>query len=128
TGSIEDISKINKEQLNQLYQAFYHSDERQLIIAGPIDVDAVKKSLLAYDTDDLINFPVKHLLVTEPKALKSNEDTIYVDISLPILSVGFKYQQKHRQEELLFKTEMAMLFLTQMIFGSNAPFTEKLIN
>lgn len=128
TGSKADVTKIDKRHLTQIYEDFYQHSNRQLLILGPIVIDDYVDALKAYDSDDK---PIRNILnldVFEPKIVKSKEDTIYVDHSIPVLSIGFKYQQKNNDEETLFRTETAMFFLARLIFGSNTEFTEKLIS
>ncbi len=128
TGTKDDVLKIDRSHLTRIYQDFYQHSNRQLLILGPIDIDMYIKVLMDYDVQEVTHKKVALLPVFEPKHVKSKVETIYVDHSMPVLSIGFKYQQKNSDEETLFRTETAMLFLARMMFGSNTLFTEKLIS
>src|SRR5690606_7797572 len=54
-GKVEDIKKITKEELDRVYEHFYKSKQRQLIILGDLDFELLKSKLyeLDYVTKDV---------------------------------------------------------------------------
>src|SRR5690606_33415336 len=86
-GTIDDIKKINKEQLETVYHHFYKSPNRQLIICGDLDFDDLKQRL--YEKDYLLDQEVPEIIkVKEPSKVKIQEDKLFIDIAMPGLLLG----------------------------------------
>lgn len=125
-GTIDDIELISKESLVELFNHFYKSSKRQLIIYGPINVDSMKAFLISL-YPEFINSPDPIITqVEEPIGVFKENDEMYLNISLPVIMMGIKYQQNSGLEIDLFKTELLMLFLMRLIFGQQSDFVEKM--
>ncbi|CDR30837.1 coenzyme PQQ biosynthesis protein PqqF [Acholeplasma oculi] len=125
-GTIDDVQLISKDSLLELFNHFYKSPKRQLIIYGPIDIDSMKDYLMSL-YPERVECPNPLMSpVDEPFHVVNPSDEMYLNISLPVIMMGIKYQQTSKLEIDLFKTELLMLFLMRLIFGQQSDFVEKM--
>lgn len=127
TGHKKDIAKIKKEDLNVAYDHFYRADNRQLLIMGPIDVEAFEKALKSYPYK--IKSPTMPMMMPhqEPLMIKQSEVFYHIPIEVSVLNVGLKLNIDNINESHLFKTEVTMLFLMRLLFGTTSNFHDQMI-
>ncbi len=124
TGKKSDIVFITAKDLERTYNHFYKSNRRQLLILGPIDIDTFRHALLNYDSKiEMIEHPTI-LKNDEPSDVVLTEATYKLKMSIGVLNVGIKMTLKQIDEALLFKTEIMILFLTRLLYGSGSNFHE----
>jgi predicted Zn-dependent peptidase len=124
TGKKSDIVLITAKDLERSYNHFYKSNRRQLLILGPIDIEKFKAALLNYDSKiEMIEHPII-LKNNEPSKVVVGEKTYKLKMSIGVLNVGIKMSLEQIDEVTLFKTEIMMLFLTRLLFGSGSNFHE----
>lgn len=128
-GTKESVQSIQKNHLTKIYRDFYQPKKIKLYILGQVDVDyyheALEETVKSLDVfeDVSIKIPKIH----EPQSIKVDVDTKVYPISRPKLVVGVKHQTDSMEEKVLVKTEIATLFLFQMMVGNTSSFAEKLI-
>lgn len=126
-GTVESISKIDKEILYKCYNAFYHPSNMVIIVVGDVDVESVfeqvEKSIKAKDKRK----PVQRIFPEE--GLHVNKDYIEekLAVSTPIFQLGFKDFNDNKGKELL-KREVAVKILLEMIFGKSSDLYSHLYN
>lgn len=126
TGRKSDISNISAKDLQRVFDHFYTSDKRQLLILGPIDVEQFKHALLNYES--LIT-KTKHPVILnndEPKSIKSREEIYHLKINVGVFNMGIKCILDTKEEKVLFKTELYMLFLMRMLYDTSTNFQEQM--
>src|SRR5690554_4780229 len=128
TGTKSDIAKIKQADLKQAFNHFYASNQRQLIILGPIDVNLYKDTLLNYQSKIQSKLHSTILSNDELPFIKINEASYDINLSVGIFNLGIKYQLIDYTEKELYKLELITLFLMRMLYGSSSNFHQKLIN
>lgn len=126
-GTKEDISRITKESLLKLHEDFYLNENRQLLIIGPLDVAYYEKVLKEEFNDQKETSCVKIVTHDEPKHVVTKLDTLYLDVLIPSISVGFKYIHKETSFKAKYERGMKMSFLMRLLFGKQSLFSEKMI-
>lgn len=124
TGKKSDIAFITAKDLERTYNHFYKSNRRQLLILGPIDIETFKNALLNYDSKVEMSEHPTILKNEEPSDVATSDATYKLKMSIGVLNVGIKMTLDQIDEATLFKTEIMMLFLTRLLYGSGSNFHE----
>src|SRR5690554_1986698 len=124
TGKRNDIAKITAKDLKVAFDHFYASNKRQLLILGPIDVKGYKRALEDFESTIKVATNPQFIPVDEPSHVKINEQDYNLDMNVGVLNVGIKYTLDTIDEATLFITEIKMLFLMRLLFGSSSNFHE----
>ena len=126
-GKVEDIEKINKEMLYDVYNSFYNPNNMFIVVTGNVDEKEVieiikenqkKKKFNEYDTE------IKEY--EEKDNVFKKEETIYLPVSIPKLSVNIKINIENNTDYPLFLKRCALFHFFQIKFGSTSIFQEKL--
>ncbi len=124
-GTIQDIEKIDKDMLYEVYNNFYTKDNSILIIAGDVkNFDNIEK--LVCDNLKLKEKKSCNYSYFEEKN-ENNKLIVEKDMKIKqkILNIGFKQEEKYDKIE---KQIIANKILLDIIFGTSSKFYEKLYN
>jgi len=121
-GTVESISKIDKDVLYKCYNTFYHPDNMMLFIAGDVDVnktiEVIEKNILSETLErpeDIMRF-----YPDEPKEIYKNRIEQHLTVSQPLFNIGFKDQDVGYGGERLFIKDIGTTVLMEMIFGKGS--------
>lgn len=89
-GSMEDLNAAKLEEFLAFYEKFYVPNNATLSIAGDFDPDETRRLIELYFGDIQMGKDVIQPNVVEPPLTAEIEDTIYDNISLPGLFVGYR--------------------------------------
>ncbi|MEG1027345.1 MAG: pitrilysin family protein [Oscillospiraceae bacterium] len=88
-GTIESISKINKDILYYCYNTFYNLSNMVISVAGNFDVDeALDIIIKGLKTEKKVTIHREEF--TEPDALNKKEVTQQLEVSIPLFNIGYK--------------------------------------
>ena len=122
-GTIESISKIDKEILYKCYNTFYNPSNMTLVICGdfePNDIlEEVKKRLI----DTKPSGEIKRIYPEEPEEIVQNLIEQKLEVSQPLYTIGIKDTQK-----VNVKKHIAMEILLNLIIGRSSNLYKKLYN
>jgi predicted Zn-dependent peptidase len=127
-GTLSSIMDITPEVLNHVYRSFYTQANRLLVIAGKVDIKALKQYFKAYEEihhekgvipktiypKETIRIPIKYKVETK-------------DLSIHKLMIGFKLRPKKRSAKEQIKRETAMAMMTNLLLGSSSSMYERLL-
>lgn len=121
-GTVESISKIDKEVLYQCYRTFYHPSNMAIFVTGDLDAECV----LAQIEENIHkrNYQplgeIRRLFPQEPAEIAKEyvEQTLLV--SEPVLNIGFKEQDLGYDGLQLFKREIATNLMLDAILGPSS--------
>ncbi len=101
-GSKESVNSITKEDLYTCYETFYHPGNMFVIVTGNVDpkqtIEIIKKNQEKKLFKQFKKPTLKHY--EEPVSVFKKEDTIEMNITVPKLTLGFKFDLKKLEEEL----------------------------
>lgn len=132
-GTVDSIQDIHPDMLMDIYKHFYDPHNRLLVIAGHIDLKALKAFFKAYDEEKKMIDQPKVILPKESKTIVKKTEIIYDDVQVDKLMIGIKLDPLGRFGKELVKREMVMTMCLNMLLGSSSKMyefllSEKLIN
>jgi predicted Zn-dependent peptidase len=132
-GTVETISKINKEFLYTCYNTFYNPKNMFFVVIGDVDIEETIKNIedgiKKYDKNYGIkenNVKIEKFYKDEPKEVfKKNIDT-KMDIYLEQISIGYKLDVVEKEENL--KRKIVSGLINDMFFSKITKFYEDQYN
>lgn len=117
-GTIESISRINRDVLYKCYNTFYHPSNMVIFAAGDIDAgrmfELVEKTIRTQESKEEIKrlFPEEHLSV------ENNYIEQKLAVSMPMFQMGFKdaVTEKPDSREAV-RRDTALKMVVEMIMG-----------
>lgn len=127
-GSIESISKIDKEVLYKCYNTFYHPSNMVMCFAGEFEPEAlieeVKKRLKPTEKHG----EIKRIYPEEPEQIVKKENTQNMEVSMPIFVIGIKdvIDNKNCTSSSIVKKHIAIEILLNMLIGKSSKLYKEL--
>ena len=127
-GSIESISKIDKEVLYKCYNTFYHPSNMVMCFAGDFEPEAlieeVKKRLKPTEKHG----EIKRMYPEEPEQIVKKENTQNMEVSMPIFVIGIKdvIYNKNCTSSSIVKKHIAIEILLNMLIGKSSKLYKEL--
>lgn len=135
-GTIESIAKITPEILYKCYNTFYDPANMMICVVGDVDVEEVKNIISSCVKPSNLNGKIERYYDEKTSGVNQKEVSKKMDISMPMLAIGFK--DNFIKEKLdagftdksleLAKRDVAMQILLTMLFGKSTKFYEDLYN
>lgn len=128
TGSIETISKIDKEILYKCYQTFYNPANMAMVIAGDFKpeeiIQEVKKRLIPNQASG----EIKRIYPEEPETIVKEKVEQKMEVSQPLYTIGIKDSgsENCNSSQEMVKKHIAIEILLNMIIGDSSPLYKKL--
>ena len=118
-GTIETIKEIDKEKLYKLYNSFYTPDNMYMVLAGNFNpeeaiLDVKKRMVMPKHEGEL-----KRIYNEEPKEIVQKQIEKSMDISMPIVFIGYKDNDRSGNE--IFK-DIAVDMVGDIYFGLGSDF------
>ncbi|WP_434564304.1 pitrilysin family protein [Thermoanaerobacterium thermosaccharolyticum] len=127
-GTIESISKIDKDILYKCYRTFYHPSNMVLFIAGDVDinkvVDIVNNSVKA----DKRQGEIKRIYPNEPASINKNYVEQKMAVSMPLFNIGFKDYDVGYGGKKLLKKDIVTQICLEILAGRSSDLYEELYN
>lgn len=122
-GSVESISRINKDILYKCYETFYHPLNMAIFVAGDVSPEQVGNQVagsLARRAFSSLNsieriYPQENASVVKQKIVQE------LSVSQPLVNIGFKDPYHYLEGRELLCRELAAELLLEMIFGRSEP-------
>ena len=116
-GTIESITKINKEVLYECYNIFYNMNNMVLVIAGSFDIDSAM-DIIQSEIKDSDPFEIDRKVDYEPDSVVNP----IVEISLPVsqsqFCIGYKLNALSGLDML--KAEMIYHLICELLVGESS--------
>ena len=118
TGTIETISKINKEILYKCYNTFYNPSNMVMVISGDFEpnevLEEIKKRILTKESKG----EIKRIFEEEPKDVVKNKVEQKMEVSKPIYTIGIKDVPAENNEKV--KKHIAIEILLNILVGASS--------
>ena len=132
-GSIESISKIDKEVLYKCYNTFYNPANMVMCFAGDFNpeelIKEVKENFKKIEKTNVTE--VKRVVVEEPEEIVQKEKEEKMEVSLPLFVIGikdFKSEEKTSGKNVKeqIRKHIAIQILLNMLIGKSSKLYKKL--
>lgn len=123
-GTIESISKINKEILYNTYNTFYNLSNMAIVVCGDFEQVQILQEIKNRITKNDSQGEIKRIYEKEQDEIVAKEKTENLDVTNPIFVIGFK--DKIGEKEKLVKKHIAIEILLYMLLGKSSNAYKKL--
>lgn len=124
TGTIETISKIDKEILYKCYNTFYNPSNMAMVVAGDFEPDEIleeiKKRLIKHEP----NGEIKRIYEDEPEEIVKDKIEQKMEVSKPLYTIGIK--DVVPDNNLKVKKHIAIEILLNILIGSSSDLYKQL--
>ena len=125
-GTVESISKIDRETLYKCYNTFYHPSNMVILIVGDVEPQSVLNQVeAALDKTDA-RPAIKRILPQEPGTIHKNYAEQSLAVSMPIFQMGYRDNRLDGVKIELLKHEVAVKLLLDMLIGRGSSLYEQL--
>ena len=123
TGTIETISKIDKEILYKCYNTFYHPSNMALVVCGDFKpneiLEEIKKRLIKNDHQG----EIKRIYPEEPETIVQEKIEQKLEVSQPLYMIGIKdsvEKQIPNNKNEMVKKHIAIEILLNILIGRSS--------
>ncbi|MBR6504800.1 MAG: insulinase family protein [Clostridia bacterium] len=124
TGTIDTISKIDKDILYKCYNTFYNPSNMTLVVCGDFKseeiIEEIKKRLI----DAKKQGEIKRIYTKEPKEINKPFAKQNMQVSNPLFIIGVK--DERNLEEDIVKKHIAVEILLNMLLGKSSKLYKEL--
>jgi len=125
-GSIESISKIDKDVLYKCYNTFYHPSNMTFVVCGDFVpeqiLEEIKKRIVPKENQG----EIKRIYPQKENEINKKEKTAKMEVSTPIFMIGYK--DIENDKENIIKKHIAIEILLNMIIGKSSNLYQELYN
>ena len=90
TGTIETISKIDKEILYKCYNTFYNPANMALVVAGDFKPEEILEEIKKRLVDKKSSASIKRIYPEEPESIVQEKIEQKLEVSQPLYTIGIK--------------------------------------
>ncbi|ORX24037.1 peptidase M16 [Thermoanaerobacterium sp. PSU-2] len=127
-GTIESISRIDKDILYKCYNTFYHPSNMVLFAVGDVDVDKVAEIVNDSVKTEKRNGEIKRIYPDEPTKINKNYVEQKMSVSMPLFNIGFKDNDIGYGGKRLLKKDITTQICLEILAGRSSDLYEKLYN
>ena len=129
TGTIETISKIDKEILYKCYNTFYNPSNMLLVVCGDFEpekiIEEIKKRLI----DKKENGEIKRIYPEEKEGIVKKKVEQKLEVSEPLYMIGIKDMPGiAKKSEEKAKKHISLQILLNLVFGRSSKLYQRLYN
>lgn len=127
-GTIDSISKINKDILYRCYKTFYHPSNMVLFTTGDIDYERVFEIVDENIIEKTKQGEIKRLYPNEPKNINKSYIEQKMAVSMPIFNIGFKDIDVGYGGVKLLKKDLVTQICLELLAGRSSYIYQQLYN
>ncbi|MCM1053227.1 MAG: insulinase family protein [Ruminococcus sp.] len=129
TGEIDDVKKIDIDDINLIYDTFYHPKNMFMVVTGNVNPYEVEKivndNLAKKDIKEYLN--PKKVKTVELKTVKEKEKEIFANIEVEKAKVGLKIDIKNFKDFDKIKLNIILNIILASNFGDTSDLKEELL-
>ncbi len=129
TGTVETISKIDKDILYKCYNTFYNPSNMVLVIAGDFEPEQMIKEIQKRLIDKKANGKITRIYPEEPENIVQETIEEKLEVSQPIYTIGIKDEVKEcsfENKNEIVKKHIAIEILLKLILGKSSNLYQQL--
>lgn len=124
TGTIETISKIDKEILYKCYNTFYNPSNMAMVISGDFEPEKLLEEIKRRLIDSKSNGEIKRIFEDEPREIVKEKAEQKMEVSRPLYTIGIKDIPAEEKEKV--KKHISIEILLNILIGSSSELYKKL--
>ncbi len=125
-GTVESISKINRETLYKCYNTFYHPSNMVILVVGDVDPQQVFQQVESGIKPSKPQPEIKRIFPVEPANVSTNYAEQTLAVSMPQFQMGFKDTGFESGGMECMKREIAVKLILDMLMGRSSKFYNSL--
>ena len=122
-GTVESISKINKDVLYKCYNTFYHPSNMLLVVCGNFEpekmLEEIKKRLIEKERQG----EIERIYPKEDDKINKTYNEEKMEVSMPLFMIGFKDKINNENK---VQRHIAIEILMNMLIGKSSDLYQKL--
>ncbi len=123
-GTIETISKIDKDILYKCYNTFYNPSNMAMVICGDFEPDSILQEIKKRLNNIKSNGEIKRIYPEEKEEIVKEKVTQNMEVSRPLYTIGIKDKpvdtcQGNSKEEIV-KKHIAVEILLHLLMGESS--------
>ncbi len=118
-GTVESISKIDKDILYKCYNTFYNPSNMVVCVVGDVDVEKVFSTVDKVIKKERAPKAIERIFDKEPKEICQKYIEARASVSIPLFNIGFKDNYLKEGNEVL-KREIAVEIISRILFGRSS--------
>ena len=123
-GSIESISKIDKDILYKCYNTFYNPGNMAMVVCGDLEPEKLLEEIKKRLIDNKSNGEIKRIYQDEPQEIVKDRIKQKMEVSKPLYTIGIKDVPPDNKE--IVKKHISIEILLNLIIGSSSDLYKKL--
>ncbi len=128
-GTIESISKIDKETLYKVYNAFYDVSNMVVCVCGDVDVDDIIQKVKQLVPEKSKRDKIEEIFPEEPESINNEKSQKIMSINTPLFSIGFKDNNlSKRSNKQRIRFDIAVQIAMEMLIGKSSKLYQELYN
>ncbi len=130
-GTIESISKIDKDVLYKCYNTFYNPSNMALVICGDFNPEGIIEEIKKRLVSSKASSEIKRVYPDEPEEIVQEKIEQKFEVSTPLYTIGIKDRidnSKSFTKTELVKKHIAIEILLNLIIGRSSSLYKKLYN
>ncbi len=132
-GTVESISKINRDMLYKCYNTFYHPSNMVILAVGDVDPQKTFEEVERSIESKQVKPEIERLFPDEPASVGQNYVEQSLAVSIPLFQMGFKDNNFNSRGQDALMREITIKMLLEMIVGRSSGlydslYSEGLIN
>lgn len=124
TGTVETISKIDKDILYKCYNTFYNPSNMAMVVSGDFEPDKLLDEIKSRLIDSKSNGEIKRIYEKEPREIVKAKAEQNMEVSKPIYTIGIKDFPAEEKEKV--KKHISVEILLNVIIGASSELYKKL--
>lgn len=122
-GTVESISKIDKDVLYKCYNTFYNPSNMTLVVCGDFKPEEILQEIKNRIIPKEEQGEITRIYPESEKGLNKKYKEVSMQVSKPIFLIGFKDEN---MVENKVKRHIAVEILMNMLVGKSSPFYQKM--
>lgn len=124
-GSIESISKIDKDMLYNCYNTFYTPANMLMVITGDFEPEKLLEEIKKRIVNNENKGEIKRIYPEEPDEINKEKEIVSMDVNNPIFVIAFKDKVLENKTEQV-KKHIAIEIILNMLLGKSSELYKKL--
>ena len=122
-GSIESISRIDKNILYDCYNTFYTPSNMVLALCGDFDIERIINKVETLMKNTQNKGEIKRIYPQEPEEILENRKEVQMEVSIPIFAIGIKDNGKNEDK---VKKHLAIQIILDILLGKSSKLYKEL--
>ena len=130
-GTIESISKIDKEILYKCYKTFYNPSNMAIVICGDFKPEEILEEIKKRLINTKASGEIKRIYPEEPEEIVQEKIEQKLEVSMPLYTIGIKDKRAincNENKNEIVKKHIAMTILLNLLIGRSSDLYKELYN